>query len=215
MNAAELGLVLTEERVVVSSRDVARNFEKEHKDVLRAIKSLECSQEFGQRNFAPSSYLSDQNKEMPEYLITRDGFAFLAMGFTGKKAARFKEAYITAFNEMEWAIRAKRCPVESLPAEKVFRWKDTQEAIGAGHYVRPLVNDFVSYCCETVPHYLTSRQDYYYLLLQYCAIYNLLPPTRCAAVRAMNDLAYFREYRSCGERYWKGLRILPPQMWRR
>ncbi|EGD1134269.1 Rha family transcriptional regulator, partial [Escherichia coli] len=35
------------------------------------------------------------------YQITRDGFAFLAMGFTGKRAAQFKEAYINAFNQME------------------------------------------------------------------------------------------------------------------
>lgn len=210
MNARKLGLVLTEERIVVSSLDVARNFEKEHKDVLKTIKSLECSEEFAGRNFALGSYKDTQNQDRPHYLITRDGFAFLAMGFTGKKAAKFKEAYITAFNEMEREINI-------LPpsAEKVFRWRDSNEAISMGHYVRPLIVEFVMNCCETIPQYLTSRQDFYFSVLQYCVLSELLPPTRCAATRAMNDMSYYKEYRSCGERYWKGLRILPSQMWKK
>lgn len=64
MNARELGLVLTEESVVVSSLDVARNFEKEHKDVLKTIKSLECSEEFAERNFALGSYKDTHVEEI-------------------------------------------------------------------------------------------------------------------------------------------------------
>lgn len=84
-----------------TSRLVARHFGKEHKDVLRTIKALECSDEFSQRNFAPAPYTHPQNgQRFTEYYITRDGFVFLVMGFTGKSAARFKEDYINAFNKM-------------------------------------------------------------------------------------------------------------------
>lgn len=96
-----LGIFVERNKVWVSSRDVAERFEKNHKDVMRSVNSLECSSEFSQRNFALSEYMSDRGKKYPQYLMTRDGFVFLAMGFTGKKAAHFKELYIAEFNRME------------------------------------------------------------------------------------------------------------------
>ena len=96
-------------QVVTSSLIVAEHFGKKHKDVLRAIKALDCSGDFTERNFAPCMYISElQNgvkKQNPLYYLTCDGFTFLAMGFTGKIAARFKEEYINAFNDMEQALR--------------------------------------------------------------------------------------------------------------
>ena len=79
-----------EEVTVVTSLDIAETFGKEHKNVLRDIKQLECSDEFGQLNFEPSSYINQQNKEQPMYFITRDGFTLLVMGYTGEKAMKFK-----------------------------------------------------------------------------------------------------------------------------
>ena len=73
---------------------IAQAFEKNHFDVLKAIKNLECSQ-----NFTDST-----GRKLPMYQITRDGFAFLAMGFTGKKAAAWKERFLEAFNTMEAAL---------------------------------------------------------------------------------------------------------------
>ncbi|MCR2507039.1 Rha family transcriptional regulator, partial [Salmonella enterica] len=70
-------------------------------DVLKMIRGLDCSPEFTARNFAVSDYTDASGRKLPCYQITRDGFAFLAMGFTGKRAAQFKEAYINAFNQME------------------------------------------------------------------------------------------------------------------
>jgi len=87
--------------ITVSSKDIADNFGKIHRDVLRAISLLECSDDFRARNFAQSFYISEQNKKLPCFDITRDGFAFLCMGFTGEKAANWKERYIDAFNRME------------------------------------------------------------------------------------------------------------------
>ena len=96
-----LGLIVKDTKVVVSSKMVAQVFEKEHRRVLQDIRELGCSKEFGQHSFVQSSYINEQNKEMPEVLMTRDGFTFLAMGYNGERAARFKEAYINAFNMME------------------------------------------------------------------------------------------------------------------
>jgi len=103
----EITKINKEEVTVVTSLDVAETFEKRHADVLRDIEKLECSQEFRERNFALSSYKSVQNKSLPMYYITKDGFVLLVMGYTGIKAMRFKEAYIKQFNAMEKLLRNK------------------------------------------------------------------------------------------------------------
>lgn len=77
---------------------IAEKFGKEHKNILRDIETLDCSKEFNQLNFEPTYYLDSQNRAQPMYYITRDGFSFLVMGFTGTQAARFKEDFINAFN---------------------------------------------------------------------------------------------------------------------
>ena len=92
-------------KAIVSSKDIADKFGKIHRDVMKGIKVLNCSDDFRVRNFSQSVYTSDQNKKLPCYNITRDGFVFLCMGFTGARAADWKEAYISAFNEMESALR--------------------------------------------------------------------------------------------------------------
>lgn len=108
----ELSLVAVEnEHAVTTSMRVAEVFGKEHYNVMKAIKSLDCSEEFRAVNFNVSK-IDYQNgnikKQLPMYYITRDGFMFLVMGFTGKTAAKWKEAYIKAFNEMEAKIRAEQ-----------------------------------------------------------------------------------------------------------
>lgn len=89
----------------VDSRYVAQFFEKEHRAVLRDIRELDCSEEFRLHNFVQSAYINEQEHKQPCYIMTRDGFVFLAMGYRGKKAAQFKELYIRRFNEMESFIR--------------------------------------------------------------------------------------------------------------
>ena len=98
-------LTIDNGQAVTTSLAVANFFSKRHDDVLKKIRTLDCSPEFCARNFAETSISVNQpnggTRKLPCYQITRDGFAFLAMGFTGKRAARFKEAYINAFNQME------------------------------------------------------------------------------------------------------------------
>lgn len=103
-------LVVVDGQITTTSNQIAEHFGKRHADVMRAIKRLECSAEFTERNFALSEFLDATGRKLPCYRITRDGFVFLAMGFTGKEAAQWKEAYITAFNKMEVELRAKEKP---------------------------------------------------------------------------------------------------------
>jgi Rha family phage regulatory protein len=84
-----------------SSRTIAGVFGKQHQRVLHAIEHLEIPPDFRASNFRRSSYQSLQNKEMPEIMLTRDGFTTLCMGFTGAKAMEWKLKYIKAFNDME------------------------------------------------------------------------------------------------------------------
>lgn len=92
---------------VVSSLDIAETFEKEHRRVLQDIRELQCSDEFRQHNFVQSEYVNSQNRKQPMFLVTRDGFTILAMGYTGEKAMKFKEAYINQFNSMEELLKGK------------------------------------------------------------------------------------------------------------
>ena len=103
----EVKRISKEEVTVVSSLDVAETFEKDHKNILRDIRQLECSDEFRRLNFEQSEYLNGQNHKQPMYYMTRDGFTILVMGYTGEKAMRFKEAYIKQFNAMEKTLRGK------------------------------------------------------------------------------------------------------------
>ncbi|WP_139735160.1 Rha family transcriptional regulator, partial [Escherichia coli] len=89
---------------------VAEFFRKMHKDVLRKIETLECSEDFNERNFTPVTYTDAKGEKRPMYQITKNGFVFLVMGFTGKKAAAFKEAYIAEFDRMEAELRQNNAP---------------------------------------------------------------------------------------------------------
>ena len=95
---------------VTTSLIVAQVFGKEHKHVLRDIDSLSCSEIFRQSNFG----LSFKNRELPNggskqeryYTMTKDGFSFLVMGYTGEKAGEFKERFINEFNRREAMLKS-------------------------------------------------------------------------------------------------------------
>ena len=112
-------LLMTDGQPMATSLQVAEHFGKRHNDVLRAVRNLGCSEDFSLRNFAQSTYLNDRKQSQPMYYISRDGFAMLGMGFTGKEAIQWKEAYIAAFNAME--ARLKSLYVEPLVEDKQFR----------------------------------------------------------------------------------------------
>lgn len=86
---------------VVSSRQIAESFGKEHKNVLQTIDNMTAENSALLQMFHLSEYTTSQNKKLPMYLMNRDGFSLLVMGFTGKAALEWKLKYIQAFNEME------------------------------------------------------------------------------------------------------------------
>lgn len=104
---------------VTTSRAVAEQFGKQHNNVIRDVENiiaqlknepaelkieLSKMEDFAERNFILSEYTDTSGKKNKQYILTRDGFTLLAMGFTGAKAMQFKVAYINAFNRMESII---------------------------------------------------------------------------------------------------------------
>lgn len=118
---------------VTTSRAVAEQFGKNHKNVLQSIENLisqlknqpatedfsqlkiePANTVFAEQNFLQIEQADAQGKPRPAYLLTRDGFTLLAMGFTGAKAIQFKVAYINAFNRMERLIKGGGLPAPAL-----------------------------------------------------------------------------------------------------
>ena len=92
-------------QAVVSSREVAKNFGKLHKDVLRNIDDTLTSAQNCADLFSETTLPDTYGRQQKAYLMNRDGFTLLAMGFTGPKALQWKLKYIQAFNEMEEQLK--------------------------------------------------------------------------------------------------------------
>ncbi|CQR43696.1 hypothetical protein THICB3320746 [Thiomonas sp. CB3] len=99
---------------------VSEAFGKLHAHVLRAIRGMECSEEFRRSNFGSAPYIDEQGKPRVMYSITRDGAMMLIMGFTGSKAAGMREAFIAEFGRMESSLKA-RSDQRALKAEAESR----------------------------------------------------------------------------------------------
>lgn len=105
-------VIMKEKQAVTSSLQVADTFDKNHRDVLKAVDEIKegVAQKFADL-FWEDKYVHPQNKQPYRVIyMTRDGFTLLAMGFNGKKALEFKLKYIDAFNEMDEAIRKSTVP---------------------------------------------------------------------------------------------------------
>lgn len=97
---------------MVDSVLVGKKFKKDHRQILDAIRRVESeSSEFWRANFCASTYRV-RGKDYENYLMTRDGFSLIAMGFTGKEALQWKVSYINAFNSMEKALARKDDAIE-------------------------------------------------------------------------------------------------------
>ena len=130
-------------KVVVSSRVVAEDFGKQHKNVLRSIQELTVSISSPLDFFIESSYVDTKGETRKEYLLTRDGFSLLVMGFTGSEALQWKLKYIEAFNQMEeqlkqLAIQSPKAFVDSLKLTEYsietylpnfLTWKNVDEVL--------------------------------------------------------------------------------------
>ena len=93
----------------IDSREVAETIGKRHKNLLRDIAAyIGYMKKFSRLNFEPICYDDQYGREQPAFLLTRDGFSLLVMGFTGAKALAWKVRYIEAFNEMERRLLRRR-----------------------------------------------------------------------------------------------------------
>ena len=90
-------------RPATTSLEVAKFFGKQHQHVMRSIDDLRSNtpESFSASNFGRAEYSDEQGKPRPMFILYRDGFMLLVMGYTGKKALAMKLAYIEAFNRME------------------------------------------------------------------------------------------------------------------
>lgn len=129
---------IRDNQVVVSSRQIAENFGKEHFNIMRDIEDLiknmgVITSEDTPEMFYKTTYVHEQNKqEYPMYLMNRDGFTLLVMGFKGAKAIEWKIKYIQAFNEMEKELQASKqqstLPDFTNPVAAARAWADELEA---------------------------------------------------------------------------------------
>lgn len=109
---------------VASSRQIAESFGKEHKDVLRAIENIKAQNCALTSMFFETTYTAGTGKAYPMYLMNRDGFTLLAMGFTGKAALEWKLKYIQAFNAMEKKLSTPQMPKLSKEMQALFLLDD-------------------------------------------------------------------------------------------
>ena len=159
---------------LTTSRTVAEQFDKKHKHVLEDIRQILAAENSATKFFFETSF-NNRGKQYPEYLMTRDGFSLLAMGFTGKKALQFKLKFIDAFNRMEQALSAPQI-------ERDARWLQTRLGTKASH--RPFTD-----AIKMLIEYLDSRgQKFHDASFVYGHFTNIIQ-NRCGVQRGQRDNA--------------------------
>lgn len=117
-------VIMHDKQAVTTSLVLSEAFGKQHKHVLEAISSKINSAENSaqyKKMFAESTYTDRSGKQNKMYYLNRDGFTFIAMGFTGRKADEFKLKYIEAFNRMEEQIRNQSLQVLNQSTDDLKR----------------------------------------------------------------------------------------------
>ncbi len=99
---------IADNRLVTDTLRVAKHVHKQHRNVLQAYDNAQCSPEFNRLNFQPIEYVDSRGRLKRMVQMTKDGFMFRVLGFTGSEAARIKEAFIAAFNQMAAFIRTEQ-----------------------------------------------------------------------------------------------------------
>lgn len=109
-------VVIQNNQIVVSSKDIAEHFGKDHKHVLESIREILVAENSATKFYQETTH-QNRGKDYKAYLMNRDGFSLLAMGFTGKKALQWKLKYIEAFNEMEETLKQGYLEAPVNPSE--------------------------------------------------------------------------------------------------
>lgn len=109
---------------VAPSRQIAESFGKEHKDTLECIHQILAAENSATKSMFYETTYENRGKQYPMYLMNRDGFSLLVMGFTGKAALEWKLKYIQAFNEMEKKLSTPQMPKLSKEMQALFLLDD-------------------------------------------------------------------------------------------
>lgn len=109
-------VIVNDNQIVVSSKDIAEHFGKQHKHVLEIIREILVAENSATKFYHETTH-QNRGKDYKAYLMNRDGFSLLAMGFTGKKALQWKLKYIEAFNEMEETLKQGYLEAPANPSE--------------------------------------------------------------------------------------------------
>lgn len=128
-------VIMHDQQAVTTSLILAKAFEKEHSKVIRSIEQKINGAKNGlvKNMFAEATYLDKKGEQRKMYYLNRDGFTFIAMGFTGRKADEFKLKYIDAFNRMEeqikqaYLIQKQDSYMITDPVQRAKRWIEEQE----------------------------------------------------------------------------------------
>ena len=140
-------VIIRDRRATTTSLEVAKIFNKKHKNVLRDIENLDTSSAFHRLNFEPIFHRDSYDREQKMYQICKDGFVFLVMGYRGQTAAAFKESYINEFNRREREIT--RLQTVAMNNRMSIEWIEKREA---GKPIRRIETDmmqkFVKYSFE-------------------------------------------------------------------
>jgi Rha family phage regulatory protein len=149
---------------VTDSRLVAQAFGRSHKAVLKALANMSCDAEFNRLHFAPITYQDSRRRMQRAVMMTKMGFTFLVMGFAGKKAAVFKQAYITAFERMEAQLRALQ-PLATPLVDFIKHEVQVQQVKAAASQLLRRHNDVndVMRHHRAVMKYLTARTPAQYI----------------------------------------------------
>ena len=147
-------VVIENNQVLTDSRIVAEQFGKNHKDVMRDVRNLMAQLE-DERKIAPmfieTTYSDKYGRTKPQYLMNRDGFSLLAMGFTGKKALQFKLNFIDAFKRMEEQLKARTAQPQ---LERDPRWIETRRL---GKKTRKLLTQAI----QALEEYFNARGTFF------------------------------------------------------
>lgn len=186
-NMKNIHIEMYNDQMTVSSREIAKNFEKEHYNVIRDIETLieqmkntNLNFEFGTKNnqlkiegvknnpeisqyFIETTYKDAKGETRKEYKLTRDGFSLLVMGFTGQKALKWKLDYIEAFNEMERRLSNKTDPAtvhEQQPAYKNYNGANVLTVRDISEITKVSVST-IRYTLNS--EHFTANKDYFLL----------------------------------------------------
>lgn len=165
---------------VASSREVAKRFGKEHKHVLAAIRQILAAENSATKFFHETAF-EYRGQRFPEYLMNRDGFALLAMGFTGKEAVTWKLKYIEAFNQMEKQLSAQHKDQQAVQDANI------QNAIDRVIEARKKLDENTAFLDECRKNREDSKAKYMQVKAL-CGEFKAIYGQHCDTVRTMENV---------------------------